>query len=160
MSATATRHCSCHGVQMYWKNERKRKHGGRFVCAVKKREQALSYIARKDVANSDTVPTALILPIVKDYLENYETHSLDSSNLRYALAPISVLADETKIGERRLRGWIAGERMVKQVPFNFADSLLCAMGKTELWYVEPLAEVYWSVHLPEVSRKRIGTHAA
>ena len=152
--------CKCHGEPMYWKRDKGRKNGGRFICHIKKREWARASVARKGVANADTVPTLLVLPIVKDYLSHYETDSLNSSDPRYALSPITILADEAGIGERRLRGWVNGERMTAKVPFNFADSLLCAMGKHESWYSEPLADVYWNVSLPEIARERTSTHVA
>lgn len=97
-----------------------------------------------------TVPTKLIAPIVKRYLEQYEMEDLHWSARKRS--PLIILANECGIHQRRLHRILSGE--TEEVHFDVADMLLCKMGLVMLWYAPPLSDIYWSLDLTEYAPAR------
>lgn len=119
------------------------------------------------------IPTEPLLPILREYLDKYETSAVPTA--AYAGAPLEeyrgghwlpapsalqILAREAEVGVDFLQSLRSGR--TKTVEFDAADRLLCAMGQVHLWW-GPLKDVYYGVkfvdELPTpVERQRARRH--
>ena len=90
------------------------------------------------------MPVTAILPILQEYL--------DSQDETRDIGPVTALAERMgNTTEDWLLRILKGK--VKTVDFDFADTLLCAVGRFYLWYSDPLRDIYESVVLAEVCER-------
>ena len=104
------------------------------------------------------VPVELILPYLREYLDKYETNDVYRETSKAgvqmnggntALSPARILAEESGLHFDTLRRLWHGckARPIATLSFTDADALLCAMGRSDLWLVEPLYSVYMSIDM-------------
>lgn len=98
------------------------------------------------------IPTNLCLPLLREYLESYETWHVPAGTndkvsmwgpVRRAtpkLGPVKILAGEAGIPYQKLRHIVNGR--TQSVDPEDLDRLFCAMGRPDLWFEEPLASYY------------------
>ena len=78
------------------------------------------------------VPTALLVPLIRQYLAEHETD-------------LTSLERNAEIGEGQLSRWFSGE--YETTEFDHADRLLCKMRMSDLWTLPPLRDIYYAVDL-------------
>jgi hypothetical protein len=96
------------------------------------------------------VPAEIVVPIIKRYLDQYETDSWrfrrwGSSGNIGKLSPACILAREAGIYPDTVTKYLKGR--TKYINFYIVDRMLCAMGQTERWYEWPLLPFYLAADL-------------
>jgi hypothetical protein len=109
----------------------------------------------------EQVPSGALVPFLRDYLLRYDTYG-DEGGFEYewdendvamakradtiqVLSPVTILAGEAGISSSTLQKYLNDERQF--ISFDIADRLLTAMGRPDLWQVEPLRGVYEALDL-------------
>jgi hypothetical protein len=93
---------------------------------------------------ASNVPAALILPVIHNYLKEYESNLDGAQEWGTALVGLMNRAgvhpdNYSKWSKRADRSWMK---------FDTADKLMSAMHANHLWHVPPLSDIYWTLKLP------------
>jgi hypothetical protein len=101
------------------------------------------------------VPTDLLRPVIRNYLDAYEANQplrqTGRTGTPQAAGAREVLCVEAGVKPRLLYRILSGES--KHTRFDTADRLLCAMNLVWMWHVPPLADVYQSVDLAGIPER-------
>lgn len=89
------------------------------------------------------IPTEPLLPVLRRYLDEYETEAMVPGAQEYSSTLI--LAERAGMEYDVLWHTLAGR--AKTIDFDVADRLMCAMGLVHLWWREPLKTIYENVDL-------------
>jgi hypothetical protein len=98
------------------------------------------------------IPCNLISPLVKSYCE--------ANEVNWGLGASYVLSEKTgaiypfePVSDSLVSSLAQGTYRNKNIHFNIADRLLCAMQLSHLWWIEPLREHYYAEKLKERSSR-------
>lgn len=84
------------------------------------------------------VPLETLVPVLEELIEDrYREHTWEEARFD--------LAEKTGYSERSIDGVMTKRR--KTCDFDFADKLMCALGRPDLWRVEPLVDIYLHIDL-------------
>lgn len=98
---------------------------------------------------SERIPGPIARPIIQKYLSEYEVcgdeHSgipVSDPRFQRSPSPLKILAEESGVKRDTLEKFLKGRN--DSIDLYALDRVLCAMGKTFLWYQEPLVSLYVS----------------
>jgi hypothetical protein len=95
----------------------------------------------------ESIPASVVLPIIRRYLEEYETHSKNNNRGKGA---ISILAKDAGLGVSTFMSMLTRR---KTLSFDSVDRILCGMDQPWQWYEWPLMVFYLSAEAPQTCER-------
>jgi hypothetical protein len=92
------------------------------------------------------VPADIVLPIIRNYLDTYETYGL-GTNPQKGYSPARILAEKAGLNPDTMEKYLLGR--TRDISFYVIDRLLCAMDEPMRWYEWPLLPYYLAADLSE-----------